>query len=568
LPEFPWPKDIARGAGLKPDRSILILGRRDFPILFFTMAAISLQQAMKLAEQLKSQGNLAEAEKIYRQILAAAPANAGALNLLGTVVGDLNRLTEARDLFRQAAQAEPTYQDAWTNLSLCCERLDDFDGAIATRRKAIELNPDWAEHWHRLGTCLGKQGDLKEAIVALRKSHEMDPASDGIIQDLVMALCKDNQHQAAEELAFPPAPAKPVADISLRYLADSLKKAGQFDHATEIWRRTLEIDPSRSEARGQWAMCLITLGDYERGWREYESRWDCDTFGHTLRLDPRRQWGASPTGHPDVAGKTILLYSEQGMGDTIQFIRYASIFADRGARVIAVCVWPLKSLLENCAGIRLVYRDGEPLPNYDWHVPLMSLPMAFGTTPQTIPANIPYLRADAGRCKSWQSRAQSAATPGSRLRVGLAWAGNPQHKNDSNRSIDPALLSGLASVEGIDFFSLQKSKENKRAEPPPGLKLIDLTTQLHDFAETAALIEQLDLVISADTAVAHLAGAMGKPVWTLIPNPPDFRWHIQGEQTAWYPTMRLFRQESHGKWSDVIEKIVRELKIRADTPRL
>jgi len=152
--------------------------------------------------------------------------------------------------------------------------------------------------------------------------------------------------------------------------------------------------------------------------------------------------------------------------------------------------------------------------------------------------------------------------------VGLTWAGNPKHKNDSNRSVDPALLSGLAAVEGVDFFSLQKSKENKRAESPPGLRLIDFTNSLYDFAETAALIEQLDLVISADTAVAHLAGALGKPVWTLIPNPPDFRWHVRGDQTAWYPTMRLFRQESYGEWADVMERIVRELKIRAATARL
>ncbi len=209
------------------------------------MATVSLEQAMKLAEQCKSQGKLAEAEGIYRQILLAFPANAGVLNLLGTVVGDLNRLAEARDLFRRATVAEPNYSDAWTNLSLCSERLDDFEQAIAARRKAIELKPEWAEHWHRLGTCLGKLGDFKEAIVTLRKSREMNPADEGIANDLIMALCKDNQLQAAEELAFPLPPAKPVGDLSLRYLADSLKKAGRFEEATEIWRRALEIDPSR-----------------------------------------------------------------------------------------------------------------------------------------------------------------------------------------------------------------------------------------------------------------------------------------------------------------------------------
>jgi hypothetical protein len=345
---------------------------------------------------------------------------------------------------------------------------------------------------------------------------------------------------------------------------DGLKEVDRFEEATEIWRRTLESDPSRLEARGQWAMCLITLGDYERGWREYEARWGCATFENNRRLDPRRHWGVPPTGHPDVAGKTILLYSEQGIGDVIQCARYASIFAARGARVIVQCPWSLKALLEKCVGVRLVYGDRETLPKYDWHIPVMSLPLAFGTTQRTIPADIPYLRADPARCKSWQARVGSAAAPRSRLRVGLTWAGNPKHKNDPNRSVDPALLSGLATVDGVDFFSLQKSRKNKKAESPPGLRLIDFTNSLHDFAETAALIEQLDLVISVDTAVAHLAGAMGKPVWTLLSYPPDFRWHMHGDETAWYPTMRLFRQESNRQWPEVIERIVRELRVQAD----
>ncbi len=391
----------------------------------------------------------------------------------------------------------------------------------------------------------------------------MDSAAPGLSHDLIMALCKANQHEAAEAIAFPPPPAKPVGDISMRYLADSLKRAGRFDEATDIWRRALDIDPTRSEARGQWAMCLITLGDYERGWREYESRWDCETFEGNRRLDPQRQWGIPPTGHPDVAGKTILIYAEQGIGDFIQFARYVSVFAARGARVIVRCTWALKALMEKCDGVRLAYLEREALPAYDWHVPVMSLPLAFGTTLQTIPANIPYFRADPVRGESWRLRVQSAVTPGNRLRVGLAWAGNPNHKNDSNRSVDPALLSALANVDGVDFFSLQKSKENKKAEPPPGMKLIDFTSSLYDFAETAAFIEQLDLIISADTAVAHLAGARGKPTWTLIPTPPDFRWNLEGETTPWYPTMRLFRQPTHGNWADVIKKIVQALRIEA-----
>ncbi|HEX4054897.1 MAG TPA: tetratricopeptide repeat-containing glycosyltransferase family protein [Tepidisphaeraceae bacterium] len=521
---------------------------------------MTLPQAMQLAEQCKSQGKLAEAEGIYRQILAAAPGLAAALNHLGIVVGERDRLSEARDLFQQAVDAEPKYFDAWSNLGLACERLDDVDRAIAARRKAIELRADGAEQWHRLGVCLAKRGDVKDAIDTLKKSLDLNPLVEGIRHDLILALCKDNQHSAARDVIFAVPPGKLPGAATIKLVTDGMKTLGRFDEATEIWGRVLELNPSDGEARGQWAMCLITMGDFERGWREYEARWFCDTFEANKRLDPRRQWGLPPIGHPDVAGKTILLYSEQGVGDVIQFARYASIFAQRGARIIMQCPWSLKSLMETCTGVRLVYAENEELPSYDWHIPLMSLPLALGTTPQNIPAEVPYLRADPARCKIWQTRVQSATAAASRVRVGLAWAGNPKHKNDQNRSIDPAGLPELAKVEGVAFFSLQKSKENKKAVPPPGLELIDFTQSLNDFAETAAFLEQLDLVISVDTAVAHLAGALARPVWTLIPFVPDFRWYLRGDDTAWYPTMRLFRQESYGRWTPVIEKIAQQLR--------
>ncbi len=267
------------------------------------MPPMTLQQAMQLAEQCKSQGKLADAEGIYRQILAAAPNFATALNHLGIVVGEGDRLIEARDLFQQAVDAEPTYLDAWSNLGLGCERLDDFDRAIAARRKAIELRPDGAEQWHRLGVCLAKRGDMKDAIEALRKALDLNPVFEGIRHDLILALCKDNQRDAARDLLFPPPPAKPPGAATIKLVTDGMKELGRFEEATEIWRRLLELDPSNGEARGQWAMCLITLGDFERGWREYEARWECDTFEANKRLDPGRQWGLPPTGHPDVAGK-------------------------------------------------------------------------------------------------------------------------------------------------------------------------------------------------------------------------------------------------------------------------
>jgi tetratricopeptide (TPR) repeat protein len=526
------------------------------------MAALSVDQAIQLAQQLQSARKLGEAENIYRQILALKPDNVMVLNSLGICLGDANRLAEARDVFQRAVEIDPKYIDAWANLSLACERMEDWDRAIGVRRRIIEMCPDSAYHWHRLGTCLGKKGDLPRAIEGLRKSLQLDPNAQGAQHDLVMALCRDNQLDAAEEATFNPIRATGKVNAeTVRLLADGLKAAGRFEDATEVWRRAVEADPLCTEARGQWAMQLISEGDYENGWLHYESRWDCETFSDNVRRDTRRQWGMEPTGRPDVAGKTILLYCEQGIGDTIQFVRYADVFARRGARVIVQCPWPLKSLLEKSAGVRLAYGPLDPLPSYDWHIPMMSLPLALGTTVQTIPAEIPYLRVDPSRRKSWQARVEAATPPGIKLRVGLAWAGNPKHKNDANRSIHPELLSPLAKGENVAFFNLQKSNENQKAEiAPPLLRLIDFTASLHDFAETAALIECLDLVISADTAVAHLAGALGKPVWTLLPFVPDFRWGLHSAQTPWYPTMRLYRQSSLGNWPGVIDEVISDLR--------
>ncbi|MGA2443434.1 MAG: tetratricopeptide repeat protein, partial [Tepidisphaeraceae bacterium] len=299
------------------------------------MPGLSVDQAIQLAQQLQSARKLAEAENIFRQILAMAPDNVTVLNYLGICLGEDNRLSEARDIFQRAVEIDPSHIDAWANLSLACERLEDWDRAIGARRRTIELRPDSAEHWHRLGTCLGKKGDLPQAIEGLRKSLQLDPNGQGTHHDLVMALCRDNQLDVAEETVF-----NRIRDTgkaneeTVRLPADGLKAAGRFEDAADLWRRAVEADPLCTEARGQWAMCLITLGDYENGWLQYESRWDCQSFSDNVHRDPSRQWGCQPTGRPDVAGKTILLYSEQGIGDTIQFVRYADLFARRGARVI------------------------------------------------------------------------------------------------------------------------------------------------------------------------------------------------------------------------------------------
>jgi tetratricopeptide (TPR) repeat protein len=530
------------------------------------MPEIPLEQAIEIAERFRSVGNREEAIRVYRQIAAAGAANPRLLNNLGICLGELNRVAEARPVFQQAVEMEPTFLEGWSNLSIACEKLNDLPAAIAARRKAIELSPQEAEHYHRLGTCLGKSGELDAALAALRKSLELNPQSEPAHHDYVLALCRAKRVDEAEKALFARIErTRRVVAEQLRPIAEMFKAAGDFQHATDLWRRAAEADPRCAEAFGQLSMCLITLGDYKDGWALYERRWDCDSFSDNSRRDPARQWGTAEVGRPDVAGKSILIYSEQGIGDTIQFTRYAALFARQGARVIVQCSWPVKTLLERCAGVRLTYASHEEVPAYDWHIPVMSLPYVFGTTVETIPAEIPYITVDPRRSKTWAARV-AARDSDSRLRVGLAWAGNPKHKNDGRRSIHPDLLAPLGQIPGIAFFSLQKANENEKAAIQPSkLKLIDFTTSLHDFSETAALIDQLDLVICADTAVAHLAGALGKAVWTLLPFVPDFRWGLSGEKTPWYPTMRLFRQRRHDDWTGAIDAAAGALKDLAET---
>jgi hypothetical protein len=261
-------------------------------------------------------------------------------------------------------------------------------------------------------------------------------------------------------------------------------------------------------------------------------------------------------GRP-LEGRTLLLHAEQGFGDAIQFIRYLPLAAERGGRIIIECQAQLQRLFQINAGGSQIVASGQPMPDFDSHCPLLSLPWVFGTTLASVPDIVPYLRADAENVGSWRQR---LAEHSQVVKVGLVWSGNPAHKNDRCRSMTLARLAPLAQTRGVRFFSLQKGEAATEARtPPPGMELIDWTEELTDFADTAALIAHLDLVIAVDTAVAHLAGAMGKPVWTLLPFVPDWRWLLEREDSPWYPSMRLFRQPFWGDWDSVIERVADEL---------
>jgi hypothetical protein len=299
-------------------------------------------------------------------------------------------------------------------------------------------------------------------------------------------------------------------------------------------------------------MWLLQQGRLLEGWEEYEWRWQLKEFPTPKRpfqyeQSDRRRWRGE-----DLAGRTILLHAEQGVGDTIQFLRYVPLVAARGGKVILEIQRELRRLVQNIPGAQQVIIAGDELPDFQLHCPLMSLPLAFGTTLETIPADIPYLHADPGDVEKWRERLGDQ----SRMRIGLAWAGNPAHKKNAERSIDASLLAPLASVANVQYHSLLAMPLPKL---PAGLIVTDHSNELHDFADTAALIANLDLVIAVDTAVAHLAGAMGKKVWTMVSYFPDWRWMDDREDSPWYPTLRLFRQKAPGDWASVIARVARAL---------
>jgi hypothetical protein len=328
----------------------------------------------------------------------------------------------------------------------------------------------------------------------------------------------------------------------------SLADTGEFDASMDAARQAIALQPDASTAHFNLGLTLLLKGQLAEGFKQMQWRFKTPEMRSFRPKLAQPLWDGS-----DLPGQQILLYGEQGLGDIIMFSRYAPLVASRGARVLLMVPPPLVSLMQTLDGVESVIPATQPLPDFDVHAPLMSLPMIFGHDESTIPSKAPYLRADPVRAEAWKSR---LADHLHQRAVGLAWAGNPKHRNDRNRSVPPAQLAPLAAVQSVAWVSLQKEASSSDR---PNLPLLDWTSQLSDFADTAALIHNLDLVITVDTAVAHLAGAIGKPTWLLLPYVPDWRWMLNRADSPWYPSMRLFRQTQRGDWSAPVQTIVGEL---------
>jgi tetratricopeptide (TPR) repeat protein len=467
---------------------------------------------------LRDLGRAAEALASFEQVSAIKPDHAEALNGAGLALLDLGRLADALARFERAAAARPDYARALNNRASTLQELGRPAEALAGFEKVLALQPAHVAALYNRGIVLR---DLKRPAEALAS--------------LDAALAIDPRHVDALN----------NRGIVLRDLAQPREALASYD-------RALALAPDNAESHVNRSCVRLLLGDFERGWPEFEWRWRTRDFA------PWRRDFAPPLwlGEEELGGRTILLHAEQGFGDAIQFARYVPLLAARGARVVLEVPPQLTRLLSSVEGAALVVGRGEALPPFDFHCPLLSLPLAFKTRPDTIPAGVPYLFASADRVAKWK---QSLPQTGMR-RIGVAWAGNPNFKGDRTRSIGLARLAPLLSAGGTAFFSLQRElrdgdREILREHP----QVTSLGDALADFDDTAAIMASLDLVISSDTSVVHLAGALGAPVWVLLQYVADWRWSLDRADCPWYPTARLFRQPKIDDWESVVRELASEL---------
>jgi tetratricopeptide (TPR) repeat protein len=473
----------------------------------------------QLAQDYQKAGDLQEAENIYVKMLHEQPHNADIYFNLGFIYTTKCQFDSAILNYQQALHFNPHLVDAYYNLGSIFQQIGRLDEATDHYQKVLKINPEHAMAYINLGSIFQQKGRFDDAIDFYQKALQFNPKLISGYNNLGLAL----------------------------------QEKGQFDEAMSCHQKALSLDQNNATVHFNLGVLLLMYGDLKQGWREYEWRKKFKNYQDRNFTQPL--WDGS-----EISGRTILIYSEkgfEGFGDTIQFIRYAPLIGNRGAKIIVECQKELKTLLRNVKGVQQVISYGDILPKFDVHCPFLSLPFVFNTTLEHIPSETPYITVNPLLVQKWRDKIQNDR---SKLKIGLMWSGDLRHPRSQYRSCSLDIFSPLTEVNDISIYSLQKGQAAEQAKnPPEGMNLMDYTESFNDFSDTAALIENLDLVISVDTGVTHLAGALGKPVWTLLPFVPEWRWLLEREDSPWYPTMRLFRQTSPGNWKSIIARLLDNL---------
>ncbi len=547
------------------------------------MPAIDIPALLDQAMTLHRAGRLADAQALYRQVLAAAPQHFDARHLLGATYLQLGDAAAAAENITAALalREEPA---ALTNLALAQASLGDREAALASLDRALALQPDSAEALNNRGSLLQALKRTTEALDSFDRALRIRPDYAEALNNRGTALRQLKRFDEALESADRSLRVRPGDVQTLHNRALALKEIGRLDEALRVFDHILAQRPDYvpaltdrgavHEARGnpmgaladydaaiardpnyapaQWnrSVVLLRTGDYAAGWPAYEWRFK-QTWAEQLRTFVEPQWRGE-----DIAGRTILLHAEQGFGDAIQFARFAKLVAARGARVLLEVRRPLVPLMRSLAGVDTLIEHGNPLPPFDVQCALMSLPLALGTRAETIPAEVPYLHAEPDRSAAWAARLGPRTKP----RVGVVWSGSAGLSSDRLRSL--TLETFLNAIPpGVEVHTLQKDvRPADAATLKTRPEIFDHTEAQTSFGEAAALIDHLDLVVSVDTSLAHLTGAMGKQAWILLSHVADWRWLTDRSDSPWYPTMRLFRQPTPGDWTTVLAKVRGEIE--------
>ncbi len=543
-------------------------------------------QALHLMGLLALQaGKYQEAIRLLEQSLALNPDDRDTLNSLAEAYIGQRQIQPACQCYQRLAELLPDSAEIHHRLGKMQERLGEWEAALESYRRALALRADLPDLHGSLATLQYKQGAYGEAVESCQHALALDRNQPEILTQLGNALADLGKYGAAVEAHRQALALKPDSAPALLGLGYFFERKGDLASAIDAYRTAIKLDPESSAAHLQsgsaevlqdrleeaaacfervlhWApdsaearafLGLIHLkqGNFRQGLSEYEDRWRTSYGFRFRRTFPQPLWKGEP-----LEGSRILLHCEQGLGDTLQFVRYVPLVAARGGKVILEVQPRLHRLLAQTPGAAEVICRDEALPKFDWQCPLLSLPLALCTEFDTIPAHIPYLSPDPVQVEVWKQR-----LPGDSLRIGLAWSGSPLHPHERWRSIPLEQLAQLTKLEGTRFCSLQMGAPAGQVQQLGArVHLVDLQSEQKDFADTAAIVANLDLVISIDTSLAHLAGAMGKPVWVLLSKSADWRWFLDRDDSPWYPTARLFRQSILGDWQDVVTRVERELR--------
>jgi tetratricopeptide (TPR) repeat protein len=530
---------------------------------WFTPEIARSPQLLQLGRNCAALGQWQAAEAIFRRILAEDPRHAEARAQLESAAakaaatppagrndpcpcGSGKRYKHCHGAAGKAPAAAAESLSGKLAKAIALHQRGEPESALALYREVLEERPDNAVAQHFVGVIHYQRGEIAEALPLLERSAARQPSEPEFRNNLGLALLAADR-EADASIEFRAALAlKPQHAVAWNNLGLALQAQNQLPGAIDAFRRAIALDALFVRARWNLALCLLLDRQFAEGWREYEARLAIPEFGGSRRSLSGPTWNGD-----DISGRTLMLSVEQGLGDSVQFVRYARLIAQRGGRCVIRCPRMLAPLLETIPGVAAVSAEDEPAPRYDVHLPLLSAPRILGTTADTIPADVPYVSVSEAYRRAARAAIDRAGAP----RIGLCWAGSPVNANDRNRSLALSALAPLLELPGIAWFSLQAGPAAAQLEAMPAARRVAPLPPETPLIATAALVAELDLTITVDTAIAHLAGALAKPAWVLLPFAPDWRWQLDREDSPWYPTLRLFRQPRARDWTSVIERV-------------